>query len=150
MDGMQDGEGADLWQPIRSVTQSALQRGERPGGCAICFEQRAASQFVLDAFPFRWAIAARMAAAGQVVQGGQSSLIEATNQSRDGVRHFPACCSRGLAQCLSCIYRQQGNRSLMADDAFAGGAAHALQCLLFGISQGTKGLGYRMGHNDRS
>ncbi len=35
MDTMQDGESADLWQPIGSLTQAALQGGERPGGRSI-------------------------------------------------------------------------------------------------------------------
>src|SRR5579863_5813798 len=48
MDAMQDGEGADLWQPIRGVTQAALQGRERPGGGAIFLEQGTASQFLLD------------------------------------------------------------------------------------------------------
>src|SRR5579863_7371870 len=82
MDAMQDGEGADLWQPIRGVTQAALQGRERPGGRAIFLEQGTASQFLLDARALCRAIAAGMAAARQIVQGGQSALIEATDQTR--------------------------------------------------------------------
>src|SRR6266567_1421322 len=62
MDAMQDGEGADLWQPIGSLAQGALQGGERPGGRSICLEQGTPSQFVPDARALRRAIAARMAA----------------------------------------------------------------------------------------
>src|SRR6266404_2294604 len=62
MDAMQDGEGADLWQPIGSLTQGALQGGERPGGRTIFLKQRTPSQFLLDARTLCRAIAAGMAA----------------------------------------------------------------------------------------
>jgi hypothetical protein len=62
MDTLQEGEGADLWQAIASLTQGALQGGERPGGCAIFLEQRTATQFLLDARALHGAIAAGMTA----------------------------------------------------------------------------------------
>jgi hypothetical protein len=51
--GVQDGERAHLRQAIRGISQGSLQRAKRPGRRAICLEQRAAPQFLLDASPFR-------------------------------------------------------------------------------------------------
>jgi len=122
----------------------------RPGGGTIFPQLRAALQLVHDAGAFAWAIAAGMPTARQVIQGGQSALIEPTDQTGDRIVDFPAYCSGRIRQALARIDGQQGHGSLMAHHGFTWGTTHTLQFTAFGFSQGTKGLGDRTRHRDGS
>src|SRR5579863_5813799 len=100
---------------------SSLSKGLRRNSCSI----RALCR----------AIAAGMAAARQIVQGGQSALIEATDQTRHSIMHAPAGCPGGFDQGHAIGDCQQGNRSLMADHGFTGSTSDSLQDFVLGFGE---------------
>src|SRR5260370_38559358 len=76
--------------------------------------------------------------------------MEAADQTGHGIMNAPACRSGRFNQGHSISDGQQGNRSLMADHGFAGGAAYSLQGFAFGFGERSQGVGNGMRHGGRS
>ena len=91
-----------------------------------------------------------MATARQVIQGCESSFIEAENQPRDGFRSFPTSHFRCIRQGFSGFDAEQSSCSLMAALTFTGSMTDAGKLAAFGVSKRAEGLDNGMGHTDGS
>ena len=91
-----------------------------------------------------------MAAARQVIQGCETSFIEAANEPRDGFRSFPPSHFRRIRQGFSSFDAEQSNCSLMAALTFTGSMTDACEFAAFGVSQRSEGLDNGMGQTDCS
>ncbi len=85
MEHMPDRVGAHSRQAVRGTTQGALERAQRPGGCAVLLQVRCASHFRQDPFSLHGRVGGRRTASMARLQGSQAFAVEATHPARDGI-----------------------------------------------------------------
>src|SRR5260370_32982901 len=81
-----------------------------------------------------------MATARQVIQGCESSFIEAANEPRDGFRSFPPSHFRRFRQGFSSFDAEQSNCSLMAALTFTGSMTTSLLVAAFVVGHRSEGV----------
>src|SRR5258708_33819826 len=91
-----------------------------------------------------------MATGRQVIQGCESSFIEAANEPRDGFQSFPTSHFRRIRQGFSSFDAEQSNCSLMAALTFTGSMTDACELAAVSVSKRSEGVDNGVGTTDCS